>query len=391
MFLCVCVRRLPDLSAGFAEISSISCSPAQQNIPLSRRPSYSTPRSPHRSVHQSRIPGAPTAVQALPSLQNLLDTHTPSHTPSQESASTSKATEESDEEEADSSAASQSGFLSVSSRQLRETGLAEEGRRGMSGGDVEAESDDQDEEDDRASASVCSGGGVCEAPRSFSPSSSEEEEQPSRTASLAAFEEEEERMLSQEREKEETDDEEDDEDDDGEGSQTEGRPSDDDFISVGDSPDRGPEVEVYDMVRHQPAEGMEETQRASSTLDDVLQGMLEPSSNRRARSPERSANHRARSPERSSNHRARSPGTRLHSRHVMIMEAEMDVEGASSRPGGDTAERQEVASDPPGLVMSAKPDDRAEYQGIWSHPHRVIVLEHTPGKEPYRRTREPQD
>ncbi|XP_048093834.1 uncharacterized protein LOC125291228 isoform X2 [Alosa alosa] len=363
------LSRLPDLAADFAEISSITCSPLQQEkIPLSRRPCYSTPCTPQKTPHlPQRMLGAHS--HPLPSLQSLLDHSEHTHSSQRESSASSivphSPDRESSVEEADSPRASQSGFSMATSHM----------HRGRDMSHAMEEESDEEEEEQRGEGSVGDGR---DSEHTHSFSSSPSEGQPSRTESLAAFEEEEERMLEEVVDREWGEEEEEpseEEEEPSEELQSEGRLSDEDFVSVDDSPERGlalgTEALACGIEKNQPTEGMEETERASSTLDDILQGMMA---------------------DRAANQRARSPGPLFLSRAVMNMEGEVDEEDVYGR-GGDTAEHylEPQVGDP--SDGSAKPEDRMEeaaaFHGIWSHLHRVIVLEHTPGKEPFRKTREP--
>ncbi|KAM6970092.1 uncharacterized protein tex14 [Aplochiton taeniatus] len=107
---------------------------------------------------------------------------------------------------------------------------------------------------------------------------------------------------------------------------------------------------------------LEDTERANSTLDEVLQGMM----------VERAAGHRV----------PRSPGS-------SVCEPERETESVESAgcPRGDYAEAEELkAVDPSHRVspfpLTNEPTEKLEMgsHGNWSLPHRVIVLEQTPTK-----------
>ncbi|KAK6317222.1 hypothetical protein J4Q44_G00126220 [Coregonus suidteri] len=105
-------------------------------------------------------------------------------------------------------------------------------------------------------------------------------------------------------------------------------------------------------------DSLEETDRAHSTLDEVLQGML----------VERAAGHRV------------SEMSRL---GVCESQDEGEVSEDAGCPGGDRAEVAERKGvDTNDLVEPAPVAEKLEMasHGTWSQPHRVIVLEQTPIK-----------
>ncbi|XP_041749876.2 inactive serine/threonine-protein kinase TEX14 isoform X2 [Coregonus clupeaformis] len=113
-------------------------------------------------------------------------------------------------------------------------------------------------------------------------------------------------------------------------------------------------------------DSLEETDRAHSTLDEVLQGML----------VERAAGHRV----------LRCPGLVAHPKQplgVCESQDEGEVSEDAGCPGGDRAEVAERKGvDTNDLVEPAPVAEKLEMasHGTWSQPHRVIVLEQTPIK-----------
>ncbi|XP_070290519.1 inactive serine/threonine-protein kinase TEX14 isoform X5 [Salvelinus sp. IW2-2015] len=112
-------------------------------------------------------------------------------------------------------------------------------------------------------------------------------------------------------------------------------------------------------------DSLEETDRAHSTLDEVLQGML----------VERAAGHRV----------LKSPGLVAHPKQQLGV-CEPQVEGELNEdagcPGGDraeVAERKGVDTDWTEPAPVAEKLEMASHE-TWSQPHRVIVLEQTPIK-----------
>ncbi|XP_062341249.1 inactive serine/threonine-protein kinase TEX14-like isoform X2 [Osmerus eperlanus] len=118
------------------------------------------------------------------------------------------------------------------------------------------------------------------------------------------------------------------------------------------------------QARGPPAgpEYLEETDRAHSTLDEVLQCMLV---------------------DRAGGQRVRSPGPVQHLKPpVSVCEPQAEGEEDVVNPGGDCVEtaeakRDEIADTAP--VPVAGMQEMASL-GTWSQPHRVIVLEQTPVK-----------
>ncbi|XP_023823974.1 inactive serine/threonine-protein kinase TEX14 isoform X1 [Salvelinus sp. IW2-2015] len=411
---------LPDL----ADVSSITCSPAQhhewlgqerlQPSPLNRRPPpcYSTPRSPATAPNYRAMGVTGEPIPALPS---LLDTSTwgstrslPPHTESFATASLGASTTDLSRQtsplmrdsslEETGTPVGVSEFTTASSGERQTTGTSQEGvgptytvpttsqerleeresleeknmeylegERGMS---LAADRKEELEGSDQGSCAGVDVDLMDEDPLDASSSVLEEDELVSDEEELPGEEEtdhEDEEVINDQvltgeegsvasTEQAET------------SGAHHGSTHSEDYLSG-----CGPDTEgAAAPVQQSQAKGLsggpdslEETDRAHSTLDEVLQGML----------VERAAGHRV----------LKSPGLVAHPKQQLGV-CEPQVEGELNEdagcPGGDraeVAERKGVDTDWTEPAPVAEKLEMASHE-TWSQPHRVIVLEQTPIK-----------